>query len=112
MSAPDFEVDTYPVTQSGPISAPLTLAEVREYRESAQEWMAAGCRQGCEHCHHKAFPCSDRKVEILVATIEWLAERIGASKCDLCGVEPCTPAEYDRCEELECELINWLRGQA
>lgn len=90
----------------------MTLAEVRKHRERAREWMSVGCPQGCENCHHSDFPCSDRTADLMAATIEWLAERVGVAwaTCETCRFGP--SCETHECDVAEQQVWKWLRGEA
>ena len=103
MTAPDFEGDTYPVTQSGPVPAPLTLAEVREAHKRASTKVDGVFALN---------PIDTEKVA-LCATIEWLAERVQTAwyVCAECphGPRGCTTHE---CDAAEIEVADWLRGEA
>jgi hypothetical protein len=86
------------------MSSPLTLAQVRWAAQKAQMDWCPKCRlQSC------SASCDVAEELALVATIEWLAERVDGvlgcmeGRCD-CDPKPAA------CEATE--LNKWLRGEA
>lgn len=78
------------------MTAPLTLAEVREIAEAKRNgyWKS-------------------RDIGPLCATIEWLAERIknALAICETCPYGPGDCTEL-ACESSEEALKRWLRGES